>query len=249
MSQIYRFFCHETPFVLEACAGSIQGAIPEDNPTLVSEGNIHSSEEEIWARIVECLREQTLQSQVRGNRTEQRFKVHRPDVVWEALCGRSLYIEAAGGLVFLNQRMLWIQRHGRWDLPKGKAEPGERPEETALRECAEECGLQGLSLLNADKCYKTYHWYEYKGYPALKCTYWYEMMASPQSGHDLSPQLEEGITSLEWIDYQRMYSEILPDTYPSIRCMVEEIYGSSGGVSAEMPRATTAGTKGAGFPP
>jgi 8-oxo-dGTP pyrophosphatase MutT (NUDIX family) len=170
-------------------------------------------------------------------------------LVWEALRQRSLYIEAAGGMVFLNQRMLWMQRHGRWDLPKGKAEPGERPEQTAIRECEEECGLQGLSLLNPAQCYKTHHWYMHKGYPALKCTVWYEMMASPQSEQDLAPQLEEGITSLEWIDYQRMYSEILPNTYPAIRCMVEEIYGPSKGLSAEMPRATIAGTKGAGFPP
>ncbi len=30
----------------------------------------------------------------------------------------------------------------RWDIPKGGSEPGESPLQTALRETAEECGLQ-----------------------------------------------------------------------------------------------------------
>ena len=33
-------------------------------------------------------------------------------------------------------------RYGDWSLPKGKADPGERDEETALREVEEETGLR-----------------------------------------------------------------------------------------------------------
>src|SRR6478609_7320811 len=35
---------------------------------------------------------------------------------------------------------------GHWALPKGRIDPGERPEATALREVAEETGAHGRSL-------------------------------------------------------------------------------------------------------
>jgi len=200
--------------------------------------------EAIWSKINEILKEESS-----PERTVLRYEMRRPDLVWEELCRRSLTIEAAGGIVYMDQRMLWMKRHGRWDLPKGKAEAGELPDQTAVRECEEECGLKKLKLINPDKCYITHHWYLYKGYPAMKTTVWYEMIAPRDLNQGLKPQVEEGISSLEWIDYHRMYREILPTTYPALRCMVEEIYGPSEGRNAEMPRATTAGTSGAGFPP
>lgn len=205
--------------------------------------------DQIWARIVECLTEHSVRPAGHVDRKELRLAVQQPQEVWSALCKRSLYVEAAGGLVLMNQKMLWIQRYGYWDLPKGKAEPGESLAQTAVRECQEECGLQGLTLITPDQCYRTYHWYLFQGKPALKCTFWYPMYAPEEQNQNLIPQIEEGITSLEWIDRQRMYGEILPLTYPSIRVMIEEIYGPSEGLKADIPRATTAGTNGAGFPP
>ena len=42
-------------------------------------------------------------------------------------------------------RILLVQKHnGRWELPKGKLEPGEDPESAALREAQEETGLSRL---------------------------------------------------------------------------------------------------------
>jgi 8-oxo-dGTP pyrophosphatase MutT (NUDIX family) len=35
------------------------------------------------------------------------------------------------------------KREGLWALPKGKIDPGERPEETAVREVREETGVEG----------------------------------------------------------------------------------------------------------
>ncbi len=55
-------------------------------------------------------------------------------------------IQAAGGLVFRPDKdgtqILVAHRpdYGDWSLPKGKADPGEKPEETALREVLEETG-------------------------------------------------------------------------------------------------------------
>ena len=60
-------------------------------------------------------------------------------------------VHAAGGIVWRKgkhdereRRILLVHRprYDDWSLPKGKAEPGERPEDTALREVREETGLR-----------------------------------------------------------------------------------------------------------
>ncbi|MFO7843868.1 MAG: NUDIX domain-containing protein, partial [Bacteroidales bacterium] len=51
-------------------------------------------------------------------------------------------IEAAGGMVKSNEGLfLFIFRRKKWDLPKGKLEPGENYKSCALREVSEECNL------------------------------------------------------------------------------------------------------------
>ncbi|HSG39788.1 MAG TPA: NUDIX hydrolase [Thermoanaerobaculia bacterium] len=52
---------------------------------------------------------------------------------------------SAGGLVVQGTRILLIstQAGRRWQLPKGHIEPGETPEETAVREVREETGVTG----------------------------------------------------------------------------------------------------------
>lgn len=65
------------------------------------------------------------------------------------MSGRPPVVRAAGGIVHRRTskgqpRILLVHRprYDDWSLPKGKAEPGERPEDTALREVAEETGLR-----------------------------------------------------------------------------------------------------------
>lgn len=62
----------------------------------------------------------------------------------------------AGFIVFNDQmEILSLITHKGWyDLPKGTAEKGESPFETAQRECFEECNLM-LSV--SDLIYETYH--------------------------------------------------------------------------------------------
>ncbi|HEV7440619.1 MAG TPA: (deoxy)nucleoside triphosphate pyrophosphohydrolase [Methylobacterium sp.] len=47
----------------------------------------------------------------------------------------------ADGRVLLAQRPPGKQLAGLWEFPGGKVEPGERPEETLIRELAEEIGI------------------------------------------------------------------------------------------------------------
>ena len=54
---------------------------------------------------------------------------------------------AAGGVVKdAEGHVLWIQRNGKWDLPKGKLERGESLEEAVIREVFEETGIRDLTI-------------------------------------------------------------------------------------------------------
>ena len=56
-------------------------------------------------------------------------------------------IEAAGGIVQNElKEILFIYRLNKWDLPKGKIEPGEKEEVSALREVSEETGVTNINI-------------------------------------------------------------------------------------------------------
>jgi len=134
------------------------------------------------------------------------------EVMWQDLCSRYELIEAAGGVVVnSNSEVLWIRRNDKWDLPKGKVEPGEKVEDTAVREVEEECAVRGIdrgALLGL-----TYHTYSHKGKEILKKSYWYSMSCAVDQ--DLKPQVEEGITEVIWADKQQ-HLTCMADTYTSI---------------------------------
>ena len=53
---------------------------------------------------------------------------------------------SAGGVVLVGNAILLLKKYnGDWVLPKGKVEPGETHEETALREVKEETGVKAVS--------------------------------------------------------------------------------------------------------
>jgi ADP-ribose pyrophosphatase YjhB (NUDIX family) len=131
------------------------------------------------------------------------------------------YIEAAGGLISQNDKYLFIRRHDRWDLPKGKLEKGESPQKGAVRECEEECGISGLSIIR--QLQSTFHIYEFKRGLALKQSYWY-LMDTTFSGK-LKPQTEEDITEVRWFSKQEISSVALRDTYHTVRDLVTDSLG------------------------
>lgn len=70
---------------------------------------------------------------------------HKLQETFDALCALFTPINAGGGLVQnAAGEYLLINRHGLWDLPKGKQEEGEDIALTALREVEEECGISSL---------------------------------------------------------------------------------------------------------
>lgn len=122
-------------------------------------------------------------------------------------------IEAAGGIVQNEKKqLLFIYRLGKWDLPKGKMEKGEKTDECALREVEEETGLTKLKLKN--KIGETYHTYNAFGKHFIKTTYWYFITCS--SKQVLTPQTEEDITKIKWISTKDI-EEPMSNTYASIK--------------------------------
>lgn len=48
--------------------------------------------------------------------------------------------------------LLRATKHGEWGFPKGHVDPGETLVQTALRECAEECGIALVEILGPPVC-------------------------------------------------------------------------------------------------
>lgn len=118
-------------------------------------------------------------------------------VLQEAFFSFYKIMEAAGGLVFnTTGEVLAIRRMGFWDLPKGKIEKGESPEDAAVREVQEETGLFQISLDNF--LMHSYHTYidPRKNRRVLKKTHWYKMRTIESK---LTPQTEEDIESALWL--------------------------------------------------
>jgi 8-oxo-dGTP pyrophosphatase MutT (NUDIX family) len=136
-----------------------------------------------------------------------------PGAIWQWFRQGYHPVEAAGGAVTDERgRLLAIHRLGRWDLPKGKVEPGEGVEEAALREVREECGLVHLEL-QGPLC-RTWHTYPRGGREHLKCTHWFQMAG--RSSDPLVAQAEEDIDAARWLDAEGV-ARMRHDTYPSLQ--------------------------------
>jgi 8-oxo-dGTP pyrophosphatase MutT (NUDIX family) len=122
-------------------------------------------------------------------------------------------IAAAGGITQNDKKeLLFIYRLDKWDLPKGKAEPGEDLQTCAVREVQEETGATGLTVQK--KVGETYHTYNAFGKHFLKTTHWYYLTCPSQQ--KLVPQTEEDITAIKWVKIKNT-AEVLRNTYPSIK--------------------------------
>ncbi len=131
-------------------------------------------------------------------------------------------IEAAGGIVENeNHQLLFIERLGKWDLPKGKIEKGEKEEEAASREIEEETGVKNLTLKN--KIGETYHTYNAFGKNFIKTTHWFYLMCKNEQ--QLTPQTEENITAIQWVNKNELEIQ-LSNTYPSIKDILKSFYKS-----------------------
>jgi 8-oxo-dGTP pyrophosphatase MutT (NUDIX family) len=137
------------------------------------------------------------------------------------------FIVAAGGVVADEKgNILFIERLGLWDLPKGKVEQEESNETAAVREIMEETGL--TLLLQQEFLCSTFHIYWLKNKFILKESVWYSFQSSDNCL--LMPQQEENITKAEWINPADI-GRVLSNTYPSIIDVIE-YYNSRKGINS-----------------
>ena len=94
---------------------------------------------------------------------------------------------------------LLIRKHGQWDIPKGKRKKKERAEKCALREVAEETGLDRKRLSIRHKfCRSSYITY-YASKPVNKTVDWFLMDYDGSLEDRLTPDLGENIDLCVWV--------------------------------------------------
>lgn len=111
---------------------------------------------------------------------------------------------AAGGIILGSDeagpaRVLLVHRpkYDDWSFPKGKAEEGERPEETALREVKEETGLDCRILLRLDPV--RYEYRSRKGSLREKIVQYYLMRPEAGAGRQQTVPNAE-VDLFEWLE-------------------------------------------------
>jgi len=140
-----------------------------------------------------------------------------PTKDFNRLFNKHALIIAGGGLVRKDHELLFIKRFGKWDIPKGKLEKLETPEQGAIREVEEECGITNIEIERPIST--TYHTYTEKNKLILKKTYWFLM----NYYGDTLPiaQTEEGITKVKWFSNKKLH-KIRNNTYESILEVLDE---------------------------
>ena len=156
------------------------------------------------------------------NSDQKETVIEHPDIekLFQIFRSSLLQIEAAGGIVKRDEKLLFIFRNGRWDLPKGKIDKGESIQAAALREVEEECGIRNHAIAKALP--STYHLYKspYKktfGQWIFKETSWFEMKY--HESFEGVPQLDEGITKLRWFKPEEL-DEVLANTYENLIVLI-----------------------------
>lgn len=157
-----------------------------------------------------------------ANQTYSAILLHPlPKIFWKELfLPVFTQIPAAGGVVIRNEKLLFIFRNEKWDLPKGKIDKGETVKEAAIREVEEECGITGHRITK--ELPSTFHIFKspYKktlGQWILKQTFWFEMEYSGTENG--IPETKENITEIRWFGKHEL-NEVLANIYENLKSVV-----------------------------
>ena len=160
---------------------------------------------------------------LKSSKNRKVFLYHKDiDKLWKSFKKKFPIVEAAGGLVErTDNKLLFIFRNNKWDLPKGGVEKKELIIEAAKREVIEETGVSDLIVQK--QLSETFHIFKKGKRFRLKKTYWFKMSTSYMG--ETVPQIEEGIKKIEWVSKEKI-DEILNDAFENIRIIVLEVLKS-----------------------
>ena len=145
---------------------------------------------------------------------------------------------SAGGVVVRREadRTLFLvirDPYRHWGFPKGHLERDELPASAALREVAEETGLEGLEIRAA---VDTIAWdFRFRGRAVHKTCHFFLMETSHRR---TSPQRDEGITACRWATYDQALRLI---SYPNARAVLAKARALLESGAAESDVASTVG--------
>jgi len=141
------------------------------------------------------------------------------DKLWKGFKKKFPIVEAAGGLVKrTDNKLLFIFRNNKWDLPKGGVEKKELIIDAAKREVTEETGV--TDIIVEKRISETYHIFKKGKRFRLKKTYWFKMSTTYMG--KTKPQTEEGIEKTKWVSNKNI-EDILNDAFENIRIIVLEV--------------------------
>ena len=162
-------------------------------------------------------------SALKSSKNRKVFLYHKNiDKLWRSFKKKFPVVEAAGGLVErTDNKLLFIFRNNKWDLPKGGVEKKELIIEAAQREVREETGV--LDLIVKNQLSETFHIFKKGNRYRLKKTYWFKMTTSYMG--KTKPQIEEGILKTKWVSKEKI-DEILNNAFENIRIIVLDVLKS-----------------------
>ena len=205
MAQNYKIYHNDVPVFLTTTSGFKDSGFQPDKVTYVAP---YSGKKKMLKQYLDLLDK---------NKSVKAVMLYHDDLdaLWSDFQACFKVLEAAGGYVLNeNAELLVFFRRGSWDLPKGKIDRGETPEQAAVREVQEETGLVNLDL--GAFLTHTYHTYQLKGERILKKTWWYRMHTVDTQ---LVPQTEEDIVEIGWVA-PGAWLATGPVVYPNIRDVI-----------------------------
>ena len=129
-------------------------------------------------------------------------------------------IKTAGGIVLKDDKILFIYKRGRWDLPKGKVEEGASSRKTAKIEISEETGLPKSQLKILKKLIPTHYHKRVDGEVVVKKTEWFLIKFNGDKNTPLIPDRNEGITDCKWFTFGELVL-VLEESHERIRYLIE----------------------------
>ncbi|WP_029353550.1 8-oxo-dGTP diphosphatase MutT [Bosea sp. 117] len=121
----------------------------------------------------------------------------------------------ADGRVLISERPAGKALAGLWEFPGGKVEPGERPEETLIRELAEELGIQVKEACLAPLTFASHTYPDFQLLmPLWICRRW-EGLAQGREGQRLA-----------WVRPQKLRDYPMPPADEPLIPMLVDIIGS-----------------------